>query len=208
MNLRVAVLLLLSGCSAVKGHTRADWPTAHADKVKRLTVVVQPAPDDQQRAGEAWSRIVRRYVNMKRNFLVRAELVQQAPVNLAAVCIEGTQGMLWLKPTVTPVTLQDWSQSAEGPVRFYARDGFVAEVDARLLRCGDGLELWSGHSGGSFPAQDDKLTEITSMYGREFGPPVERYIPLAMNLLRPLLDTLPNPVLTHEEEDEKVTVDE
>lgn len=45
-------------------------------------------------------------------------------------------------------------------------------------------------------------------YGKEYAPEVERYVPLAMNLLRPLLDTLPNPVLTLEEEDEKVTVDE
>lgn len=194
MNLRLSVglLLVLSGCSVVKAtRVRDDWSTAHADKVKRLTIVVQPPPDGQQKAGEAWSRIARRYVNMKRNFLVRAELVQADPVVLAAVCVEGTEGMLWLKPQVT----------AQG-------DGFDASVEAKLLRCGDGLELWSGEAGGSFPAKDDKLTEVTAMYGKEFAPEVERYIPLAMNLLRPLLDTLPNPVLTKEEEEEKVMVDE
>ena len=172
-------------------HVRDDWSTAHGTKVKRLTVVVQPPPDGQQKAGEAWSRIVRRYVNMKRNFLVRAELVQTDPVALAAVCIEGTEGMLWLKPVVTP-----------------KGDGFEASVQAKLFGCVDALELWAGDAGGSFPTKDDKLIEVTAIYGKEFGPEVERYIPMAMNLLRPLLDTLPNPVLTKEEEDEKVTVDE
>jgi probable lipoprotein (TIGR04455 family) len=185
-------MFVLSGCSVVKMTRVADdWTTAHAEKVKRLTVVVQPPPDGQQKAGEAWSRIARRYVNMKRNFLVRAELVQADPFVLAAVCVEGTEGVLWLKPDVKP-----------------AGDGFEASLDAKLLRCGDGLELWAGQAGGSFQAKDDKLIEVTAMYGKEFAPEVERYIPLGMNLMRPLLDTLPNPVLTKEEEEEKVTVDE
>ncbi len=193
MKLLAPVLVMaLSGCSVVNATRVADdWPTVHASKVKRLTVVVQPPPDGQQKAGEAWTRIVRRYVNMKRNFLVRAELVQVDPVDLAVVCTEGTEGMLWLKPVVTP-----------------RGEGFAATVDGKLLRCGDGLEVWSGSANGSFDAKDDKLTEVTAMYGKEFAPEVERYIPLAMNLLRPLLDTLPNPVLTAEEEEEKATVDE
>lgn len=194
MNSRflASVLLLLSGCSVVKmSRVVDDWPFAHANRVKRLTVVIQPLPDGQQKAGEAWGRIVRRYVNMKRNFLVRAELAQEAPAELAAVCVEGSEAMLWIKPHVT---------AREG--------GFEASADAKLLRCGDGLELWAGESGGSFEVADPKLVEVTAMYGKEYAPEVERYIPLAMNLLRPLLDTLPNPVLTKEEEDEKVTVDE
>jgi len=188
----VVALLILSGCSVVKSaQIRDDWGTAHADKVKRLTVVVQPPPDGKQNAAAAWSRIARRYTDMKRNFLVRAELVQVDPVALPAVCVEGTEGMLWLKPQVTP-----------------KGDGFEASVDGRLVRCGDGLERWSGQAGGSFAAKDDKLIEVTAMYGKEYAPEVEPYIPLAMNLLRPLLDTLPNPVLTREEEEEKVLVDE
>lgn len=190
------------------GVVRPDWQSEHASKVKRLTVVIQPPPNEEQRAGEAWSRIVRRYVNMKRNFLVRAERVQTVPAELAAVCVEGTEAMLWLKPTVRAKELNEWTPSPEGPIRWIRRGGFEAEVEGRLLRCGDGLELWTGRAGGTFPAQDDKLVEVTSMYGREFGPQVEAYIPLAMNLLRPLLDTLPQPVLTKEEEDEKVMVDE
>jgi probable lipoprotein (TIGR04455 family) len=208
MNLRVGLgLLLLTGCSGVKTSVRPDWDQ-YASKVKRLTVVVEPPPNGQQRAGEAWSRIVRRYVNMKRNFLVRAELVQATPVELAAVCVEGTEGVLWVKPAVTEKDLQEWTPSAEGPIRWVHRGGFEAKVEAKLVRCGDALELWTGTSSGSYTATDDKLVEVTSMYGREYGPQVEAYIPLAMNMLRPLLDTLPQPVLTKEEEDEKVMVDE
>jgi probable lipoprotein (TIGR04455 family) len=191
-SLSLVLLVFLSGCSVVKmSRVRDDWPASHATHVKRLTVVVQPLPDGKPKVGEVWTRIARRYVNMKRNFLVRAELSQQGPVDLSAVCTEGTEAMLWLKPTV----------SAKG-------EGFEANVEGKLLRCGDALELWAGEAGGSFKAKDDKLVEVTANYASEYGPEVERYIPLAMNVLRPLLDTLPNPVLTKEEEEEKVLVDE
>ena len=49
---------------------------------------------------------------------------------------------------------------------------------------------------------------MSAAYAREFGPEVERFVPAAFNLLRPTLDTLPNPVLTQAEEDEKPGVDE
>lgn len=190
--LLLVLLVASSGCSVVKmTRVRDDWPTAHADKVKRVTVVVQPAPNGQAKVGEAWARIVRRYVNMKRNFLVRADLTQADPPALDAVCIEGTEAMLWLKPTVAS-----------------AGSGYEASVEGKLLKCGDGLELWAGDAGGSFPAKDDRLIEVSANYAKEFAPEVEPYIPMAMNLLRPLLDTLPNPVLTDADVEEKAGVDE
>lgn len=190
--LPVVLLAASTGCSVVKSSVvREDWATVHQDKVKRLTVVVQPPPDGQVKVGEAWARIVRRYVNMKRNFLVRADVTQADPPALEAVCIEGTEAMLYLKPAVTA-----------------AGDGFEASVDGKLVKCGEGTELWSGAAGGSFPAKDAMFTEVAANYAREYAPEVERYIPTAMNLLRPLLDTLPNPVITDADMEEKAGVDE
>ena len=188
----IILLTASTGCSVVKmTRVRDDWSTAHADKVKRITVVVQPPPEGQVKVGEAWARIVRRYVHMKRNFIVRADLTQADPPALDAVCIDTTEAMLWLKPTV----------SAKG-------DGFEASVEAKLLKCGDGTELQAADAGGSFPAKDAMFVEVAATYGREYGPDVERYIPAAMNLLRPLLDTWPDPKLTDADVEEKVGAEE
>ena len=51
------------------------------------------------------------------------------------------------------------------------------------------------------------LVEVTQVYVQELGPEVERYVPPALNALRPLLDTLPQPVLTDADVDEKLTLD-
>jgi probable lipoprotein (TIGR04455 family) len=49
---------------------------------------------------------------------------------------------------------------------------------------------------------------VSASYAREYGAEVEKYIAPAMNLLRPTLDTLPNPELNDADKDEKPLVDE
>lgn len=186
-------LAAFSGCSIVKSSmVRDDWKADDATKVKRLAVVVRPAPVSNAKAGEAWARIARRYVNQKRDFLVKKELVPDAAPQLQDVCggEDAIEGVLFLEPAVT----------AKG-------DGFEVDVKGKLARCGDGRESWAGEAAGSFPAKDPLLVEVTQVYVKEFGAEVEPLVAPAMNVLRPLLDTLPQPTLTEADVDEKLTLD-
>ena len=71
------LLVGLCSCSIVKAaRVRDDWAQADQKAVKRLAVVVQPLPEGSQKAGLAFARIARRYVNQKRDFLVKKEVVQ------------------------------------------------------------------------------------------------------------------------------------
>ena len=49
---------------------------------------------------------------------------------------------------------------------------------------------------------------IGILIANEYGAQVERYVAPAMNLLRPMLDTLPQPQLTEADQEEKMTLDE
>ena len=63
----------------------------------------------------------------------------------------------------------------------------------------------------SSPAQWEKVGRSWDKYVQApsgTGPwKVERYVPPALNVLRPLLDTLPQPVLTEADVEEKLTLD-
>lgn len=182
-----------SSCSIVKASmVRDDWKSDDATKVKRLAIVVRPAPAANQKAGEAWARIARRYVNQKRDFLVKKELVPATAPQLSEVCggEDAIEGVLFLEPNAV----------AKG-------DGFEVDVKGRLARCADGRESWTGQAAGSFPAKDQLLVEVTAVYVKEFGVEVESLVAPAMNVLRPLLDTLPQPTLTEADVDEKLTLD-
>jgi probable lipoprotein (TIGR04455 family) len=80
-------------------------------------------------------------------------------------------------------------------------------VKGKLARCGDGREAWTGEAAGSFPSKDPGLVEVTNVYVQEFGKDVEPLVPPALNVLRPLLDSLPQPVLSEADVDEKLTLD-
>lgn len=186
-------LALLSSCAVVKSSmVRPDWQADDAPRLKRLVVVMQPLPDGQQKAGEALARIARRYVNMKRDFLVKAELTQADAVKPETLCggDDAIEGVLLLHLDAKKVGA-----------------GFESALAASLVRCPDLREAWSATAAGSFAAKDEKLTEVTQVYVREFGAEVEPYIALGMNLLRPVLDTLPNPTLTDADKEEKLSLD-
>lgn len=185
-------LLLLTSCSVVKSSRIADsWDSTDKNKLKRITVIVQPLPDGNEKVGAMFARVARRYVHMKRNFLVKADAPKVQPIDRTSECADAMDGILWLEPAVKALG-----------------DGIEANVKAKLLRCSDGVELWAAEAGGSFNSYDEGLKEVAANYGRENGAEVERYVPAAMNVLRPMLDTLPQPELTDADVEEKMTLDE
>jgi probable lipoprotein (TIGR04455 family) len=186
------LFLLLSSCTVVKMHRlRDDWLTVDQAKVKRLAIAVQPVPAGQEKVGQLLGQVARRYVNMKRDFLVMGYVSEYAPFDLKKSCAAGIDGVLWVAPKI----------ERKG-------EGFEGSVEARLLRCYDGQEAWAADAGGSFPSHDEGLKEVAANYGKELGEEVMPYVPLAMNLLRPVLDTLPKPVLTEEDVVEKMSLDD
>ncbi|MBL8957326.1 MAG: MXAN_6521/LA_1396 family lipoprotein [Myxococcaceae bacterium] len=190
--LPISLLVILSSCSVVKMSRLAPgWETDGREKVKRIAVVVQPLPEGSEKTGAMLARVARRYVHMKRNFLVKADSAKAADLDRGAECAEGLDALLWLQPTAR----------AQG-------EGVELSVKASLIKCADGAEVWASEAGGSFKAYDEGLKEVAANYGRENGAEVERYVPAAMNVLRPMLDTLPDPVLTEADVEEKMTLDE
>lgn len=185
-------MMLLAGCAVVKrSFVREDYEAEDKHKVKRVLVLVEPLPEGKQKVGDAWARLARRYVNQKRDFIAQADEARATAPTLGELCTGNLEGVVWLKPDV----------KTKG-------DGVEASVDATLLRCRDGQEVWSAWAGGSFKSNDSLLVETAANYGREYGEEVVPYIAPAMNLLRPALDTLPKPEITTEEQDEKIAADE
>jgi probable lipoprotein (TIGR04455 family) len=182
------------GCATVKvKRLRSDYDTVDRHRVKRLVVVTQPFPEDKAAVGELWSQLARKYVNLKRDFIVKENRAVAGPaLDLKAQCAqgEGLEGVLWLKPDVR----------RKGA-------GVEAAVRAQLLRCSDGEEVWAAEGGGSWASADPAMAEVAAYYVKELGPEVEPYVAPSQHLLSAILDTLPQPVLSEEDKDEKVSID-
>lgn len=190
-------LVLLAGCSMVRrSYVRPDYEQEDKYKVKRLVVVTQPLPAGQPQVGELWSLVARRYANQNRKFIARANVAlagEPADPAFRELCTEGGhEGVLWLRPTTV---------ERRG-------EGVEAGVQARLLRCADGQEVWSAEAAGSNPSVDPQYTAITEQYTNELGPEVTPYVAPTFRLMKAALDTLPYPELTSAEEDEKIELGE
>lgn len=198
------VLVVLPGCASVlkNSSVRPDYDATDKTQTKRLVVVVQPLPDGKAKVGELWALMARRYVHLKKQYIIKGTTVVDAPANAfqaQAVCTQTLEklkgedpeakleGALWLAPTVTAKELE-----------------VTAEVDAKLLRCSDGQQVWSASGGGHFDGADKKAIQQSWDYAAEFGSEVGPYVAPTWNLLRPVLDTLPDPVLNDADQEEKI----
>ena len=188
-----AVALASAGCPAVLRSTRLrpDYQQVDKYKTKRLAIVTTPAPAGNAKAAELWSQIARDYVNLKRQFIVKAQLGAQDTGGQAyepkSACGEGLEGVLWLRPKMT----------AKG-------EGFEAEVSAQLIRCTDGEAIWTAEGGGSWPSVDPGLQEIVKIYADQFGAEVEPFVVPTFRLLHAVLGAMPDPVLDEQDKDEKI----
>jgi len=199
-----AVLLAATACSTVKSyHLSPDWDGDRL-KMKHLaavTAVAWQVPNRElvqppQSVRGLISLMARRYVNQKRNFIVKANL-EAVPNSQSkegvtlfvpqSVCVDGLDGVLWLDPKL----------SVQGT-------GVEAEIDAQLIRCSDGGVVWEAKGGNSWESVDPLLKETTAEYVSRFGPEVGPYVAPTFRLLKALLDTLPNVDLSDEETAEKI----
>ncbi|MBX5484274.1 MAG: MXAN_6521/LA_1396 family lipoprotein [Myxococcaceae bacterium] len=186
----VCVLALSSACAVVKSaRVSDDWEKVDRDRVKRLVIVTQPDPAGDPQVGAMWSALAARRVDLRRSFIIKDKLHLPAgqPVDCKALCTDGIEGVLWLKPEV----------HKQG-------EGVEAQLEGHLFRCVDLAEVWTATAGGSWDTRDDQLTQTIADYTDEFGPSVTPFVVASYRILHATLDTLPDPVLSEADKDDKI----
>ena len=183
-----ATAIAVAGCSVVKSsRIRDDWQQVDRQRVKRLVVITHPLPDGKERVGEMWSAIAARHVDLKRDFIIKDKQARGGSLEARSLCGDGIEGVLWLMPDVKR-----------------AGNGIEAAVDGKLVRCMDGAEVWSAQAAGSWESHEAGLQQTIQDYASQFGAEVQPYVAASYHLLRAALDTLPNPVLTEEDQSDKI----
>jgi probable lipoprotein (TIGR04455 family) len=183
---------VLAGCSAVKhAQVRPDWATVDALRVKRLLVVTAPFTEGGEATAQLWSRMARRTVNQRRDFIAKEEKALPSLEQATALCGEGIEGVLWLRPSL----------ERKG-------SGVEARVNASLNRCVDGEAVWTAEAAGSWPSVDPEIEGTVASFAAGLDASVQPYAAPSFRLLKATLDTLPNPVLNEQDTDEKIELAE
>lgn len=181
-------LLATSACAGVTPYVRSGYDSTSANATKHITIAAW-AEDDE--TGRLVARIASERVKFKSNYLVHEER-QVAPGWSAGCSTEDEtveiQGVLELR--VVSV-LRD-------------AESVSLDLEGRLMRCVDGAMLWRATVQGTKVSVDEDLATFVESYIEEFPATAEPLaIPLLVNLIE-LLDTLPDVVLTEDEEITKI----
>lgn len=189
----LAALVALSGCSATKmSRVRDDYATVDRNQTKRLVVVTSPLPADDAKVAELWSVIARRFVNQNRDFIAKESRVEPALANAKDACGEGLEGVLHLKPEVAQLEAK----------------GAKVGVFAQLIRCTDGAEVWAASGGASWDSQNALYDAQRAQYVSELGEEIGPWVAPSFQLLKSILETLPNPELNDDDVVEKIELGE
>ena len=183
----VATAVMTSACGASVGSwIREDYPSQDQAVVKHLSLQVRGVPADQQRM---WYLLARRYINQHRNFILRpAELAHDATLGVACAGQEGVLG------------LDVEQQPGKGEV--------ALRVQSRIQRCRDGQDLWKGSVRGTWSSDDATVAELKVHYIKELGDAIGPFVAPAFLTIKALAATLPQPVLTGDDEMEKIELGE
>lgn len=173
----LVAMSLVTACGAVRrSHVRPDYDAADRSRTLRLVVVVSPLPGSDASLGALFGRIGRKYVNDKRDFIVKSDLASNAEP--AGLCTEGVDGLLRLRPDVKRVG-----------------SGVEAQLSGSLVRCRDGETVWNAEAAGTWPSEDSLYVDTARVYAEALGEGVRPFVGPVFRLLQATLDTLPRPQL-------------
>lgn len=187
MTLAVLTGLLTTACGASVGNwVREDYASQDQAQVKHLSLQVRGVPADQQRM---WYLLARRYINQHRNFILRpADLAHDATLGVACAGQEGVLG------------LDVAQQVGKGDV--------ALQVQGRMQRCRDGQDVWKGTVRGEWSSDEATVSELKVHYIKELGEAIGPFVAPAFLVIKALVATLPQPVLTGDDEMEKIELGE
>ena len=183
-----SLLLASFACSSVHRRFTAGGYQKHPERmIKRIVILSRPSSQDRDLAGLIGA-MTRDVIRTNRNYLVYGTV--SADRDAAEACK--------IRDGVLKMSL----------ARADAAGGSVAlEIAGELCRCSDQSVVWSATARGTGKSRNRSLKNLVQNYVEQHGRLAEVYAAPAFNLLKDIVETMPNPELTEEELMEKIDLD-
>lgn len=188
---KAIVLLVLAqlACTVKYTYTKPGYP--QGDKaLKRIRLMVEPKAVDVPGVPAALLQIKREYLAVEKNYIVLPDPDQETNfAGLEAICKSKPEPQAVLKTEMRKLERE--------------KDEVRVGLRLVLLDC-QNERLWDAYAENTYESMDSDRQAMIRTYGARFGKPVEPYAVPIYEILRRLLEKLPNPNLSAPEQREKM----
>jgi probable lipoprotein (TIGR04455 family) len=185
----VFVIALASfACSSVRSRFMVEgYAENPAQMIKRIVIISEFSPQNKDLAGLI-SAMTRDLIRTNRNYLVYGILSAEREVAEACQTRDGV-----LKMRVDRA-------DAMG-------ERIDLEITGELRRCSDNSIVWSATALASGHSRNRSLKNLVQDYVEEYGTQAEIYAAPAFNIIKDIVEGMPNPELTEDELMEKIDLE-
>ena len=184
----ISMMLASFACTSVRHRFVVEgYQKNPGQMIKRIVIASDSFPQDRDLAALI-SAMTRDLIKANKNYLVFGTVATEREVAEACKTLDGVVKM--------SVTRAD----AAG-----AR--IDLEITGELLRCSDNSAVWNASGRASGKSRSPSLQNLVQNYVGKYGDHAEVYAAPAFNILRDIVETMPNPELTEDELMEKIDLD-
>jgi probable lipoprotein (TIGR04455 family) len=184
----ISIALVSFDCTSVRRRFIVEgYEKNPGQMIKRIVIISEPFPQNRDLA-ELISAMTRDLIRTNRNYLVYGTLSTEREVAEACKIRDGV-----FKMSV------DRADSAGEHIHL--------EITGELRRCSDNSVIWSATARASGKSRNRSLKNLVQNYVEEHGKQVEVYAAPAFNVIKDIVEAMPNPELTEDELMEKIDLE-
>jgi probable lipoprotein (TIGR04455 family) len=184
----ISIMLVTFACTSV--HRRfivEGYKKNSGQMIKRIVIISKPPPQNRGLAGLI-SAMTRDLIRTNRNYLVFGIVSTEREVAEACKIRDGV-----LKMSVDRADA--------------AGEHIDLEITGELRRCSDKSVVWSATARASGKSRNRSLKNLVQTYVEEHGNQAEVYAAPAFNIIKDIVEAMPNPELTEDELMEKIDLE-
>jgi probable lipoprotein (TIGR04455 family) len=184
----ISILLVSFACTSVHHRFIVEgYKKNPGQMIKRIVIISKPWPQNRGLAGLI-SAMTRDLIRTNRNYLVYETVSTEREVAEACKTRDGV-----LKMSVDRA-------DAVG-------EHIDLEITGELRRCSDKSVVWSATARASGKSRNRSLKNLVRNYVEEHGNLAEVYAAPAFNIIKDIVEAMPNPELTEDELMEKIDLE-
>jgi len=189
---RMLLFLVFSSCTIKHSFVTPTYEELEKNKLKKIVHYLKPFKSEKS-IKNLYYQISRAYISHHKEYLLITAK--------RATKLENIKKLCKLNKKADGILISQFEKIDD------SKNSIEMRLKSSLYNCPNQKLIWQTIAENSYAKKEDDLKVLTSSYVGKLGTKVENHVAPFYQITRKLFDTLPNPKLTEDEEEEKLELD-